>query len=82
MKLRLLLPLVLLLPGAAHATQDGIPQYHYGMPLDVARVLDLREPSSDHQCQVVKATMTYLDSHGQQHQLHYLKLAEECSDQG
>lgn len=82
MKLRLLLPLVLLLPGAAHATQDGIPQYRYGMPLDVARVLDMREPASNHQCEVVNATMTYLDSHGQQHQLHYRKLSEECSEQG
>lgn len=82
MKLRVLLMLLLLLPGAVHAAQDAIARYHYGMPLDIARVLDLREPPGDHQCKVVKATMTYLDSRGQEHRLQYLKLAQECSDQG
>lgn len=81
MKLRLLLPLVLLLPGAAHATQAPV-MYHYGMPLDIARVLDIREPTGDQQCKVVTATMTYLDSHGQERQLDYLALSKTCSDQG
>lgn len=82
MKLRVLLPLVLLLSGAAQAAQDQAPLYHYGMPLDVARVLDIREPTGDQQCKVVIATMTYLDSRGEERELRYRKLAEQCSDQG
>ncbi|MFD2641629.1 DUF2790 domain-containing protein [Pseudomonas japonica] len=83
MKVRVMLLPVLLLSAAAQAAQTPTPvDYRYGMPLDIAKVLDLREPAGDQQCKVVQATMTYLDSHGQEHALRYLKLAEECSDQG
>jgi len=84
MKLPVMLLPLLLLCAAAQAAQAPVPTdtYHYGMRLDIARVLDVREPAGDHQCKVVTATMTYLDSRGQERALNYLKLAEECSDQG
>ncbi|MHA6195633.1 DUF2790 domain-containing protein [Pseudomonas wadenswilerensis] len=83
MKLRLMLLPLLLLSGAAQAAQTPAPvDYHYGMRLDIARVLDMREPATDYQCKVVVATMTYLDSQGQEHALNYRKLSTECSSQG
>lgn len=76
MKLRLLLPFALLLTGAVQA-QDVVPEYHYGMHLDVKKVLQLTEPQAQG-CEVVKATMTYLDSAGRQQALLYRKLSEAC----
>ena len=80
MKLHVLLPLGLMCAVAVQA-QEVAPLYHYGMPLDIARVVNLSEPQSD-QCKVIQASMTYFDSAGQQHSLRYLKLAEVCSSQG
>lgn len=77
MKLRLLLPLALLLAGVAQA-QDAAREYHYGMPLDVRKVLDMKEQKTE-LCQVVRATMVYVDSAGQEQTLHYRKLSERCS---
>nr|NLU60629.1 DUF2790 domain-containing protein [Pseudomonas sp. BIGb0427] len=51
------------------------------MPVDVARVLQLSEPASD-TCEVVLASMVYVDSAGRQHSLQYLKLARVCTDRG
>jgi len=77
MNLRILLSLALLLAGTAQAQAV----YHYGMALDIARVVQLDEPPSE-VCDVVQAHMTYVDSAGQQHTLQYLKLAKVCSDRG
>ena len=77
MKIRLLLPLVLLLAGAVQA-QDSIPDYRYGMHLDVRKVLEITEPKTD-LCQVVKATMIYLNSAGQEQAVRYRKLSERCT---
>ena len=67
-KLYLCCVALLLVPAiAGAATAD----YVYGMPLDVA---------SD-TCQVVRATLVYLDSHGERQVLHYLKQARACSDE-
>jgi len=55
--------------------------YHYGMPLDIDKVLTMSEPDT-RLCDVVQASMVYLDSAGRQHTLQYLKLAQACSDQG
>lgn len=80
MKLRLLLSFGLLFAAAAQA-QGVVTDYHYGMRVDVARVLSLTEPVTE-ECQVIKAVMIYRDSSGQEHTLRYRKLAEVCSDQG
>ncbi|HFL2835857.1 TPA: DUF2790 domain-containing protein [Pseudomonas aeruginosa] len=76
-KLYLCCVALLLVPAiAGAATAD----YVYGMPLDVARVLSVDEAPSD-TCQVVRATLVYLDSHGERQMLHYLKQARACSDE-
>lgn len=80
MYLRTLLGLGLLLTATAQAS-ESTAVYHYGMPLDIARVLTMSEPDT-RLCDVVQASMVYLDSAGQQHTLQYLKLAQACSDQG
>ncbi|KJK18836.1 DUF2790 domain-containing protein [Pseudomonas sp. NPDC087612] len=80
MSLRYLPGLSLLLAATAQAATP-VPVYHYGMPVDVARVLQLSEPASD-TCEVVLASMVYVDSAGRQHSLQYLKLARVCTDRG
>ena len=74
---RILLLLALLLAGTAQAQTV----YHYGMALDIARVVQLDEPATE-VCDVVKAYMTYVDSAGRQHTVQYLKLAKVCTDRG
>lgn len=70
-----------LLACAAVQAQDAVPLYHYGMPLDVANVVNLSEPESM-LCEVVQARMIYKDSTGQVRSLDYLKLAQVCSNGG
>lgn len=70
-----------LLACAAVQAQDAVPLYHYGMPLDVAKVVNLSEPESM-LCEVVKARMVYKDSAGQVRSLDYLKLAQACNHGG
>lgn len=80
MYLRTLLALGLVLTASAQAS-ESVAVYRYGMPLDIARVVQMSEPATE-LCDVVQASMVYIDSAGQQHTLQYLKLAEVCSDQG
>ena len=50
--------------GIAHANDAGTSQavpYHYGMPLHVAKVIALTEPSTL-ECKVVTAEMKYIDN--------------------
>jgi len=78
MYLRTLLCLGLLLTASAQAS-ESTAVYQYGMPLDIARVVSMNEPVTE-LCDVVQASMVYLDSAGRQHTLRYLKLAQACSD--
>ncbi|MCK3863831.1 DUF2790 domain-containing protein [Pseudomonas sp. B329] len=55
------------------------PNYAYGMPLDIARIVSLEEPDS-RTCKVVEAKMTYLNSLGQLKTLTYRKHADVCSN--
>lgn len=66
----------LLLSFSAFA--DDAAVYHYGMPLDVAKVLSISQPNE--RCEVSQATMVYLDSKGQQHSIKYLRQTPRCSD--
>lgn len=65
----------LLLSFSAFA--DDAAVYHYGMPLDVAKVLSISQP--DERCEVSQATMVYLDSKGVQHTIKYLRQTPMCS---
>lgn len=69
------IPAVLL---SCTAFADEAPVYHYGMPLDVAKVISIEQPNE--RCEVSHATMTYLDSQGQQHSVKYLRQTLRCSD--
>lgn len=62
---------------------DTIPveRYHYGMQLDVQKVLAQYEAPAQ-LCQLVEARMDYLDSQGQRHSLAYPKHASACRDRG
>jgi hypothetical protein len=66
----------LLLSFSAFA--DDAAVYHYGMPLDVAKVLSISQPNE--RCEISEATMVYLDSKGQQHTLKYLRQTLRCND--
>ena len=52
--------------------------YHYGMRLDIAKVLSTDVPHST-QCQVVEAKMAYQNSDGGVQVLRYLTLSGACS---
>ncbi|GAC1032711.1 hypothetical protein thsps21_35400 [Pseudomonas sp. No.21] len=75
--LSLVLPLASL--GLQAAESIPVEQYHYGMQLDVQKVLALHEAPTV-LCQVVEARMDYLDSQGREHRLAYLKHATACQD--
>lgn len=77
--------------GLAHAAQNqpmqGAPQrleqipvetYHYGMKLDIARVLSNSDTSQE--CGVVPSIMHYEDSSGTPRALEYLIYGGGCSD--
>ncbi|VVM79202.1 hypothetical protein PS862_04703 [Pseudomonas fluorescens] len=56
------------------------PAYYYGMPLHVARVIALTEPSTPY-CEVITAEMKYIDTSGKPAQITYRKLSDACSMQ-
>jgi hypothetical protein len=67
-----------LLACATQASADEnvvVEPYHYGMHLDVAKVVNWDVPEST-TTKVVTATMTYLDSQGQLHKMSYPRMAE------
>ncbi|MCY1305180.1 hypothetical protein D9M68_825340 [compost metagenome] len=67
---------------AVQAAESSTPErYHYGMQLDIKKVVSVHEESSV-LCQVVDARMDYLDSNGRLHSLEYRKHAEACSNEG
>ena len=66
--------------GMAHAAEDASPSaasYRYGMPLNVAKVVSLTEPSTL-ECEVVSAHMKYIDTAGRPAEITYRKMSEAC----
>ncbi|KAF1054335.1 MAG: hypothetical protein GAK43_00931 [Stenotrophomonas maltophilia] len=57
---------------------DAPVAYHYGMNLDVAKVISIEQPND--RCEISTAKMTYRDSQGQLHVLEYLRQTPKCSD--
>jgi hypothetical protein len=72
--------LAILASGSVFAAKsaDAIP-YSYGMPLDVARVISIDEPSS-FTCETIQAKMTYVDSNGEEKSVTYLKESSACAN--
>ncbi|AYF87847.1 DUF2790 domain-containing protein [Pseudomonas sp. JS3066] len=60
------------------AGEPVIEQYHYGMELDIAKVLSRSEISDV--CGVVPAYMTYEDHQGKVHRLEYVVFGQGCSN--
>ncbi|NQD94977.1 DUF2790 domain-containing protein [Pseudomonas sp. CrR25] len=76
---------LLSLSSFALQAAEAIPaeRYHYGMQLDVQKVLAVSEAqpkASPQLCQVVEARMDYLDSAGETRSLTYLKHSSTCRD--
>lgn len=64
------------------AQADDAPQstpYHYGMPLEIKKVLSLTEPSTPY-CEVITAQMVYIDKAGQNRDVSYHKLSDACTN--
>ncbi|WNJ82472.1 DUF2790 domain-containing protein [Pseudomonas canadensis] len=55
-------------------------RYHYGMPMDIAKVLAMNEtPTND--CKVIKADIKFLDKAGKVEDVSYRKMSEACDFQ-
>lgn len=65
--------------GAFAAESAEVVPYSYGMPLDVARVISIDEPSPL-TCETVQAKMTYVDSSGDVKSVTYLKESSACAN--
>ena len=61
------------------ASSHAVP-YVYGMPLHVAKVVSLTEPTTL-ECQVITADMKYIDTSGKPAEITYRKLSDACSYQ-
>ncbi|HCS46036.1 MAG TPA: DUF2790 domain-containing protein [Pseudomonas sp.] len=65
---------------ANDTSSTQVPAYHYGMPLHVAKVIALTEPSTL-ECEVITAEMKYIDTSGKPAAITYRKLSDACSMQ-
>ncbi|WP_210638962.1 MULTISPECIES: DUF2790 domain-containing protein [unclassified Pseudomonas] len=75
--------LVLLTGISAMAQADNTVQpipYRYGMPLEIKKLISLKEPSTPY-CEVVTAQMVYIDKAGQTRDVSYRKLSDSCNYQ-
>ncbi|TBN51117.1 DUF2790 domain-containing protein [Pseudomonas sp. BGI-2] len=69
--------------GLAQANDTSPSQavpYHYGMPLNIGKVVALTEPSTL-ECKVITADMKYIDTSGKPEEISYRKLSDACSYQ-
>jgi hypothetical protein len=69
--------------GLVQANETSSSQatpYHYGMPLNIAKVVALTEPSTL-ECKVITADMKYIDTSGKPEEISYRKLSDACSYQ-
>ncbi|HEJ3625875.1 TPA: DUF2790 domain-containing protein, partial [Pseudomonas aeruginosa] len=53
--------------------------YHYGMPLDIVRVISSEVPSTIW-CKVVEGRLVYLNSRGEREAITYRTLSSACSN--
>lgn len=66
------------LAQANDTTPSQAVPYKYGMPLHVAKVVALTEPSTV-ECKVITADMKYIDTSGKPEEITYRKLSDACS---
>ncbi|MFI8579623.1 DUF2790 domain-containing protein [Ectopseudomonas khazarica] len=58
------------------ARAETAEHYHYGMQLDIARIVSQTLPQG---CDVGEARLVYLDSQGERHTLIYQRIGENCN---
>ena len=66
--------------GLAQADTTPVVPYHYGMPLNIAKVISMNEAPTN-ECKVNKADMKFLDKAGKVEDVSYHKLSDACSFQ-
>lgn len=54
-----------------------VSSYQYGTPLDIAKVIRIDEPAPP-TCEIVQATMTFVNTQGETEQVSFLKQAQAC----
>ncbi len=64
------------LAATAQAETTPVP-YHYGMPMDIQKVIAMTEPET-RDCRVIEAQITFVDKAGEVRQVSYKKLSEAC----
>lgn len=60
----------------AHAESKPVP-YRYGMPLDIQKVIAMKETQTD-KCEVIKATIKFVDKAGELQHVSYRKMSQAC----
>ena len=65
------------LAQADNSSTQPVP-YHYGMPLNIAKVTSMTEQPSQ-VCKVVTADMKFIDTAGRPEDVSYLKLSDSCN---
>ena len=72
------------LSGLAQADDQSIAtkpvSYHYGMPMNIAKVLAMNEPATN-ECKVIKADIKFVNTSGNVQDVSYRKLSDACSFQ-
>lgn len=68
-----------LVATSSFAASEAANQYSYGMDLDIAQVVSI--DSDPHACGVAPATMVYVDSQGQTHEMKYQTVGDCNSTQ-
>ncbi|WP_286955760.1 DUF2790 domain-containing protein [Pseudomonas sp. UBA7233] len=68
----------------SRSAQDNIPveQYHYGMKIDVAKVISIEKADTNDLNNAEPATMVYQDHQGNVHKLQYLESVERQNTNG
>ncbi|MGY2291708.1 DUF2790 domain-containing protein [Pseudomonas sp. SDO528_S397] len=67
--------------GIAQAdTAPVVVPYHYGLPLDIAKVLAMNETQTN-ECKVIKADIKFLDKAGNVQDVSYHKMSDACDFQ-
>lgn len=62
--------------GWAQAASSAVP-YEYGMPMDIQKVIAMKEPQTN-ECQVITATIKFVDTAGEVQNVSYPKMSEVC----
>lgn len=64
------------LSALAQAETKPVP-YHYGMPMDIQKVIAMTEPQTN-DCKVIEAQIKFLDKAGDVQYVSYKKMSEAC----